>query len=175
MARKTFGLILFASICSCQVAPGQPGSSVTPTPMPQFVRDMLSRLAEGKRDFRDAENREYQPHQHHSENQSGETSKNVGQGLKEFVCLGIGIGSTISSLLQLLGYDKQQMSRLGVDMVMYLGELAANTILDTEDNNLNTEMEEYAAKGDTNNVFSMIKVRGAVSSLIISWFLDGDG
>ena len=58
----------------------------------------------------------------------------------------------------MLGYDKQQMSRLGVDMVMYLGELAANTILDTEENNLNTEMEEYTAKGDMNNVFSMIKV-----------------
>ena len=43
-------------------------------------------------------------------------------------------------------------------MVMYLGELAANTILDTEDNNINTELEEYTTKGDRNNVFSMIKV-----------------
>ena len=43
-------------------------------------------------------------------------------------------------------------------MVMYLGELAANTILDTEDNNINTEIEEYNARGDKNNVFSMIKV-----------------
>ena len=47
-------------------------------------------------------------------------------------------------------------------MVMYLGELAANTILDTEENNLNTEMEEYTAKGDRNNVFSMIKVHSLV-------------
>ena len=61
-------------------------------------------------------------------------------------------------MLQLLGYDKQQMSSLGVDMVMYLGELAANTILDTEDNNINTELEEYNARGNKNNVFSMIKV-----------------
>ena len=61
-------------------------------------------------------------------------------------------------MLQLLGYDKQQMSALGVDMVMYLGELAANTILDTEDNNINTELEEYNARGNKNNVFSMIKV-----------------
>lgn len=58
----------------------------------------------------------------------------------------------------MLGYDKQQVSSLGVDMVMYLGELAANTILDTEDNNINTELEEYTTKGDRNNVFSMIKV-----------------
>ena len=50
-------------------------------------------------------------------------------------------------MLQLLGYDKQQMSALGVDMVMYLGELAANTILDTEDNNINTEIEEYNTRG----------------------------
>ena len=61
-------------------------------------------------------------------------------------------------MLQLLGYDKQQMSSLGVDMVMYFGELAANTILDTEDNNINTELEEYNARGNKNNVFSMIKV-----------------
>ena len=61
-------------------------------------------------------------------------------------------------MLQLLGYDKQQISSLGVDMVMYLGELAANTILDTEDNNINTELEEYNARGNKNNVFSMIKV-----------------
>ena len=58
----------------------------------------------------------------------------------------------------MLGYDKQQVSSLGMDMVMYLGELAANTILDTEDNNINTELEEYTTKGDRNNVFSMIKV-----------------
>merc|ERR1711976_19616 len=137
MVRITFGLFLFISICSCQEAPGHPGSpnSVTPTPMPQFVRDMLTRLAEGKRDFHEAENKEYQ----HSESQSG-------------------IGSTISGLLQVLGYDKQQMSSLGVDMVMYLGELAANTILNTEDNNINTELEEYTTKGDRNNVFSMIKM-----------------
>ena len=82
MARKTLGLILFASLCSCQEAPGHPGSSVTPTPMPQFVRDMLSSLAEGKRDFRDAENREYHPYQQ-SESQSGEAVENVGQALKE--------------------------------------------------------------------------------------------
>ena len=61
-------------------------------------------------------------------------------------------------MLQLLGYNKQQMSALGVDMVMYLGELAANTILDTEDNNIDTELEEYNARGNKNNVFSMIKV-----------------
>ena len=61
-------------------------------------------------------------------------------------------------MLQLLGYDKQQMSALGVDMVMYFGELAANTILDTEDNNINTELKEYNARGNKNNVFSMIKV-----------------
>ena len=61
-------------------------------------------------------------------------------------------------MLQLLGYDKQQMSSLGVDMVMYFGELAANTILDTEDNNINTELEEYNARGNKINVFSMIKV-----------------
>ena len=39
--------------------------------MPQFVRDMLSRLAEGKRDFRDEESREYQELPH-TESQSGE-------------------------------------------------------------------------------------------------------
>ena len=77
----------------------------------------------------------------------------------------LGIGSTISGLLQVLGYDKQQMSSLGVDMVMYLGELAANTILDTEDNNINTELEEYTTKGDRNNVFSMIKVPSKILAL----------
>jgi len=34
----------------------------------------------------------------------------------------------------------------------------ANTILDTEDNNINTELEEYTTIGDRNNVFSMIKM-----------------
>ena len=79
-------------------------------------------------------------------------------------------------MLQLLGYNKQQMSALGVDMVMYLGELAANTILDTEDNNINTELEEYNARGNKNNVFSMIKV---IFIHIIFGYLkylaDGDG
>ena len=75
MVRITFGLFLLVSICKCQEAPGQPGSSnsVSPTPMPQFVRDMLTRLAEGKRDFHEAENREYQ----HSESQSGESLMSV--------------------------------------------------------------------------------------------------
>ena len=81
-------------------------------------------------------------------------------------------------MLQLLGYDKQQMSSLGVDMVMYLGELAANTILDTEDNNINTEIEEYNARGDKNNVFSMIKVMFILYFILVSeliYFVDGDG
>ena len=75
MARITFGLLLLVSICSCQEAPGHPGSSdsVTPTPMPQFVRDMLTRLAEGKRDFHEAENRENQ----HKQSQSGESLMSV--------------------------------------------------------------------------------------------------
>merc|ERR1712045_341441 len=138
MVRIALGLFLLISICSCQEGTNQPSSSDPVTPMPQFVRDMLTRLAEGKRDFRDEETREYQELPH-TESQSG-------------------IGATVSGLLQLLGYDKQQMSSLGVDMVMYLGELAANTILDTEDNNINTEIEEYNARGDKNNVFSMIKM-----------------
>ena len=81
-------------------------------------------------------------------------------------------------MLQLLGYDKQQMSALGVDMVMYLGELAANTILDTEDNNINTEIEEYNARGDKDNVFSMIKVIFILHFILVSeliYFVDGDG
>ena len=81
-------------------------------------------------------------------------------------------------MLQLLGYDKQQMSALGVDMVMYLGELAANTILNTEDNNINTEIEEYSTSGDKNNVFSMIKVMFILYFILVSeliYFVDGDG
>ena len=81
-------------------------------------------------------------------------------------------------MLQLLGYDKQQMSSLGVDMVMYLGELAANTILNTEDNNINTEIEEYNTRGDKDNVFSMIKVMFILYFILVSeliYFVDGDG
>ena len=79
-------------------------------------------------------------------------------------------------MLQLLGYNKHQMSALGVDMVMYLGELAANTILDTEDNNINTELEEYNARGNKNNVFSMIKVIFIhIFFCELKYLADGDG
>ena len=73
MVRIALGLLLFASICSCQEGTGQPSSSDSVTPMPQFVRDMLTRLAEGKRDYRyrDEETREYQELPH-TESHSGE-------------------------------------------------------------------------------------------------------
>jgi len=58
----------------------------------------------------------------------------------------------------MLGYDERRVSSLGADMVMYLGELAANTILDTEDNNISTELEQYSTKADRSNVISMMKM-----------------
>ena len=71
MVRIAIALFLFVSLCSCQEGTVQPSNSDSVTPMPQFVRDMLSRLAEGKRDFRDEESREYQELPH-TESQSGE-------------------------------------------------------------------------------------------------------
>ena len=50
--------------------------------MPQFVRDMLTRLAEGKRDFRDEESREYQELPH-TESQSGELKSDGVRSWKE--------------------------------------------------------------------------------------------
>ena len=80
----------------------------------------------------------------------------------------------------MLGYDERRVSSLGADMVMYLGELAANTILDTEDNNISTELEQYSTKADRSNVISMMKVSGKVKFILvigqnINIFTDGDG
>ena len=52
--------------------------------MPQFVRDMLTRLAEGKRDYRyrDEETREYQELPH-TESQSGELNSDGPRSWKE--------------------------------------------------------------------------------------------
>ena len=67
----------------------------------------------------------------------------------------------------MLGYDERRVSSLGADMVMYLGELAANTILDTEDNNISTELEQYSTKADRSNVISMMKVGGKVKFILV--------
>ena len=47
---------------------------------------------------------------------------------------------------------------MALNMMLYAGELTANSLLDV-DNNINTELPQYRSFSDSGDIFSLIKVQ----------------
>ena len=61
-------------------------------------------------------------------------------------------------MLRMLGYDRNEIGRMSINMILYTGEMLANTILDIETNNIDTELEQFRAFSDSGNWFTYAKV-----------------
>ena len=59
----------------------------------------------------------------------------------------------------MMGYDDRMLGKMAINMVMYMGEVMANTILNTDSNNIDTELPEYRAFTDSGDIFSIIRVK----------------
>jgi len=68
-----------------------------------------------------------------------------------------GLWRTVSGMLRMLGYDRNEIGRMSINMILYTGEMLANTILDIETNNIDTELEQYRAFSDSGNWFTYAK------------------
>ena len=73
-------------------------------------------------------------------------------------CLIGGLTSLTSNVLKMMGYDDRMLGKMAINMVMYMGEMMANTILNTDTNNIDTEIPEYRAFSDSGDIFSIIRV-----------------
>ena len=69
-----------------------------------------------------------------------------------------GLWRTVSGMLRMLGYDRNEIGRMSINMILYTGEMLANTILDIETNNIDTELEQFRAFSDSGNWFTYAKV-----------------
>ena len=63
----------------------------------------------------------------------------------------------VSGLMKMLGYDERRLGRMAVNMIMYVGELTANSIVDG-DNSIETEIPQYRSYSDSGDLLSFIKV-----------------
>ena len=73
----------------------------------------------------------------------------------------------LTGLLNMLGYDNRKLGNMALNMLLYVGELTANSILDV-DNNIDTEIPQYRSFSDSGDIFSFFKVHlgsGALTSL----------
>ena len=57
-------------------------------------------------------------------------------------------------MMSLLGYDKSRIGRMSVHMMLYAGEMMANTALNIDTNSLDTEVEQYRALSGSGNILS---------------------
>ena len=67
------------------------------------------------------------------------------------------VTGVVSGLMKMLGYDERRLGRMAVNMIMYVGELTANSIVDG-DNGLETEIPQYRSYSDSGDILSFIKV-----------------
>ena len=73
----------------------------------------------------------------------------------------------LAGLMNMLGYDNRRLGSMALNMLLYAGELTANSLLDV-DNNIDTEIPQYRSFSDSGDIFSFFKVHlgsGALSSL----------
>ena len=63
----------------------------------------------------------------------------------------------LSGMMSLLGYDRSQIGRMSVNMMLYAGEMLANSALNIDTNNLDTEMEQYRAFSNSGSILSYAK------------------
>ena len=64
----------------------------------------------------------------------------------------------LSGLLNMMGFDNRRLGNIALNMLLYVGELTANSLLDV-DNNINTEIPQYRSFSDSGDIFSFIKVQ----------------
>ena len=66
-------------------------------------------------------------------------------------------GPLVTSLMRMVGFDERQLGIMAINMVMYVGELFANTILGLE-NDLDNEIPQYRSLVQDMAVFPMFKM-----------------
>ena len=66
-------------------------------------------------------------------------------------------GPLVGGMMRMMGFDEKQLGIMAINMVMYVGELFANTILGLE-NDLDNEIPEYRALAPDGGVFPMLQV-----------------
>ena len=66
-------------------------------------------------------------------------------------------GPLVTSLMRMVGFDERQLGIMAINMVMYVGELFANTILGLE-NDLDNEIPQYRSLVQDRAVFPMFKM-----------------
>ena len=64
----------------------------------------------------------------------------------------------LAGLMNMLGYDNRRLGSMALNMLLYAGELTANSLLDV-DNNIDTEIPQYRSFSDSGDIFSLIKVQ----------------
>ena len=69
-----------------------------------------------------------------------------------------GLTGRLTGLLNMLGYDDRKLGKMALNMLLYVGELTANSLLDV-DNNIDTEIPQYRSFSDSGDIFSLMKVQ----------------
>lgn len=64
----------------------------------------------------------------------------------------------LAGLLNMMGYDNRKLGSMALNMLLYVGELTANSLLDV-DNNIDTEIPQYRSFSDSGDIFSFFKVQ----------------
>ena len=72
----------------------------------------------------------------------------------------------LAGLMKIMGYDERSLGNIAVDMMMYVGELTANSLFD-EDNNIATELRQYRSLSSSADIFSLLQVRSLTQSMLI--------
>merc|ERR1719410_1786515 len=65
--------------------------------------------------------------------------------------------SGLNTMLNMLGYDDRKLGNMALNMLLYVGELTANSLLDV-DNNIDSEIPQYRSLSDSGDIFSFLKV-----------------
>ena len=69
-----------------------------------------------------------------------------------------GLTARLTGVLNMLGYDDRKLGNMALNMILYVGELTANSLLDV-DNNIDTEIPQYRSFSDSGDIFSLMKVQ----------------
>ena len=69
-----------------------------------------------------------------------------------------GLTGRLTGLLKMFGYDDRKLGNMALNMMLYVGELTANSLLDL-DNNIDTEIPQYRSFSDSGDIFSFMKVQ----------------
>merc|ERR1712241_177419 len=67
------------------------------------------------------------------------------------------VSRMLGGLMQIMGFDHRRLGSIAVDMMMYVGELTANSLLDV-DNNIDTELRQYRSPSNSADIFSLLQL-----------------